>query len=343
MIAKLKIEDFLLQGNQGIILDIRTPGEFEKARIVDSTNFPLFSDEERAEIGTIYKQVGKKEALLLGLERVGPRMSSFLEMAEKFHDKQPLALYCWRGGKRSESMAWLLDFGGFDVLQLVGGYKAYRRHVLNFLSNVRANLIVLGGRTGTGKTQILHELRTRGEQIIDLEDLANHKGSAFGSLGEHNQPSNEHFENLLFHELNSLDLSRRVWVENESQSIGVNYIINDFWRLMKTSPLVNIQVESEMRLKNILEVYAQYEKEDLKSCFSKIKKKIGGQNVKEAIGALDKGDYQKAVEIALWYYDKTYDHCLKKNKSSIVENLECGTKSAREISDILIEIADDKF
>ena len=343
MIRDLEIEQFLKLGQSGTILDIRTPAEYNKGHIIGSVNFPLFSNEERAEIGTVYKQVGKKEAMMLGLEMVGPRMKEILIDAQRFEESQPLALYCWRGGKRSSSMAWLLDFGGLEVIRLIAGYKSYRRYVLKYLSNLKAQLIMLGGRTGTGKTHILHELEKRGEQILDLEKLACHKGSAFGALGEREQPSNEHFENLLFHELNSLDLSRRIWVENESQSIGTNYIINDLWNLMKSSPLVNIHVDFESRLKNIMEVYAQYSKEELKGCFDKIRKRIGGQNLKFAKEALDGEEYEKAIEIALRYYDKTYDHCLNKNSSPQILNLDCGNRSFSEITDTLVELADLKL
>ncbi|NJN34457.1 MAG: tRNA 2-selenouridine(34) synthase MnmH, partial [Saprospiraceae bacterium] len=133
-------------------------------------------------------------------------------------------LYCWRGGKRSGSMAWLLSFAGFDVATVAGGYKNYRNLVLQSFENQSLKLIILGGKTGSGKTQILKELEKKGEQIIDLEALAHHKGSAFGWIGEEKQPSSEQFENSLFEVIRKIDPTKRVWVENESRNIGTVFI-----------------------------------------------------------------------------------------------------------------------
>jgi tRNA 2-selenouridine synthase len=181
-----------------VLIDVRSPAEFARAHIPNAHSLPLFNDEERAKVGTMYKQMSPEAALLKGLEIVGPKMSGFVKKAIKWSPDRKVIVHCWRGGKRSGSVAWLLKFAGFDVLTIEGGYKNYRQTVLQSFDNqLLKNMIILGGKTGSGKTYILKELEKRGEQIIDLEGLANHKGSAFGWIGENQQPTTEHFENLL--------------------------------------------------------------------------------------------------------------------------------------------------
>ncbi len=303
-----EIHELLGRRSTTPLLDVRSPGEYTHGHIPGAVSFPLFSDEERAEVGTMYKQVGKEEAMELGLRFVGPKLESFVKEAKALAPARKVMVHCWRGGQRSGAMAWLLRMAGFEVEVLPGGYKAYRKLVLDSFESSPLQMVVLGGQTGSGKTKILYELEKQGEQIIDLEGLANHKGSAFGFIGELPQPTVEQFENNLFERILALDVSTRIWVENESHSIGRIFIPEPFWLKMRVAPLLNIKIPDEARIENLLEDYVLTDKADLEIAFNKISKKLGGQNLKEALEALERNDYASAARIALWYYDKTYQH-----------------------------------
>ncbi|MCC7464910.1 MAG: tRNA 2-selenouridine(34) synthase MnmH, partial [Saprospiraceae bacterium] len=248
MEAVLNPLEFIALSADCVLLDVRSPGEYAQGHIPGAISFPLFTDEERAKVGKMYKQTGKEEAMELGLRIVGPKMADFVKQAKKLAPNRRLAIHCWRGGQRSGSMAWLFRQSGFEVATLSGGYKAYRQHLLNYFGKTDLKLIVIGGQTGSGKTKVLHALQDAGEQIIDLEALAHHKGSAFGFIGEQPQPTVEQFENELFHTQKALDPDRRVWIENESKSIGRVFIPLDFWTKMKAAPLVNIEIPFDTRL-----------------------------------------------------------------------------------------------
>lgn len=321
---RLSPADFLAEQTRRVVLDVRSPGEWAQGHIPAALSFPLFSDEERSEVGTLYKQVGKEEAMELGLRFVGPKMESFVKQAKTLAPDRKVALHCWRGGQRSGSMAWLLRQAGFDVLTLEGGYKAYRHYVLESFETKNLQIIVVGGRTGSGKTKILHALRDLGEQVIDLEGIAHHKGSAFGFIGEMPQPTAEQFENELFAAILTLDSTRRVWIENESRSIGRVYIPEGFWAKMKIAPLLNIEVPNEVRIQNLLADYVLTDRTELETAFQKITAKLGGQNLKTALQALEHGDFAAAAHIALHYYDKTYQHGLDTSISSDIRRMEFG-------------------
>ena len=191
------------------IIDVRSPGEFADGHIPGALNVPLFTNDERALVGTSYKEKGPDKALLLGLDIVGPKMSQIASDGKRYAGPGgTVAIHCWRGGKRSGSVGWLLSTAGLDVQLLEGGYKAYRSVVLQFFEKCPIEFIVVGGRTGSRKTAVLHELQRRGEQVVDLEGLANHKGSAFGWINESPQPTTQQFENNLYDLLSSFDPDR---------------------------------------------------------------------------------------------------------------------------------------
>ncbi len=320
MIKKLSITEFLQASLTLPILDARAPAEYAKGHIPAAESFPLFSDDERAEIGTLYKQVSRDKAFLRGLDIAGGKMSWYLRRALTLAPERKAALHCWRGGMRSSSLATLLDFSGFEVMVLEGGYKAYRHYVLQQFAERTIPFLVLGGKTGSGKTEVLRHLVELGEQVIDLEGLAHHKGSAFGALGEAPQPSVEQFENDLFEQFDRLDPSRRVWVENESRNIGRDFIPQGFWDQMKSAPLFQLEVDFQERVKRLIQDYAAYSYEELENSLLKIERRMGGQEVKEALGALHRDELETATGIALKYYDKTYTHATSKgNFSKIVE------------------------
>ena len=334
----IDVSSFLAAQSDRVVLDVRSPGEYTHGHIPGALSFPLFTDDERALVGTCYKNKGPEAALHLGLELVGPKMAGFVEHAQKLAPHRKLAVHCWRGGKRSQSMSWLLRMAGFDVVTLVGGYKAYRQYVRDQFEQLPVSLLVLGGKTGSGKTKILHAMERLGAQVIDLERLAHHKGSAFGTIGELPQPTVEQFENTFYQALAALDFSKPVWVENESRSIGRVFIPDAFWAKIKSAPLFNIEVPDEARIQNLVSDYVGVDKDALREAFHKIDRKLGGQHLKAAMEALDCDDFATAARIALQYYDKTYNYCLEQSTSPIIHRIAFEFGDPERIAQALLEM-----
>lgn len=288
------------------VIDVRSPGEFARGHIPGAVNVPLFTDAERAVVGTLYKQQSRDPAMIEGLRIVGPKLATIVEQARAHAPDGHIRVHCWRGGERSGSVAWLLDKAGFaEVCTLKGGYKAFRRHVLAGF-DAPAALHVLGGYTGTGKTDTLQHLRDLGEQTIDLEALAHHKGSSFGALGEAPQPTTEHFENRLWHALRSVDRARPVWVEDESLMIGRVRIPGGLFRQMREATLYFAEMPVEQRADRLVADYGRFPREQLAEATKRIERRIGPQHCKAALEALDAGDLQAVALITLRYYDKAY-------------------------------------
>lgn len=342
MVNAVSIDHLLMQDPAAYLLcDVRSPSEFSQGHIPDAHNLALFSDFERAAIGTVYKNISPEEALHLGFELVGPKLQNILQEAKDVSEGKPIVLHCWRGGKRSASVAWLLDFAGLNVSVLTGGYKAYRRFQRKWLSESPFQLLMLGGKTGSGKTEILRELQKRGEQVLDLEALAHHKGSAFGWIGEKDQPTSEQFENEVFRILRSLDVSKRIWVEDESRTLGKVYVPEPLWQHMKYAPLIHIDVPVEARVQKLVQMYAETTShQDLIISFEKISKRLGWQHYKAAIEAVEARDYQSAAQIALVYYDKAYYYGLEQKKASLVKNIDLSNFTLDQIVTKLIEQAE---
>jgi len=201
-------------------VDVRAPAEFRRGHIPGAHSIPLFGDETRALIGTLYKQSGKDAAVRRGVELIAPTMNLLIEQYHAVAPTKEIRLYCARGGMRSSSIAQMLTLLGFRVHLLQGGYKAYRNFV-GELFTTQYQFKVLSGKTGSGKTDILHALAKLGEQSVDLEALACHKGSVFGALGTAKQPPQQLFENHLAESLLLCDAARRIWIEDESARIGL--------------------------------------------------------------------------------------------------------------------------
>lgn len=311
---KILISTFLELRPQSVVIDVRTPAEFKQGHIAGSVNIPLFTDEERVVVGTLYKKVGKDAAIDKGLEFVGPRMATMVSQARKLYNGNPLLLYCWRGGMRSNSVAWLFNTAGIEAHTVVGGYKSYRREFGHYLQKTW-NYIVVGGATGSGKTDLLKALETSGNQVIDLEGLAHHKGSSFGAIGELPQPSTEQFENMIFEKMLTFDIAKPVWLENESRTIGKVFIPQKMFADMEKCLLIRLQVPLETRVKRLVRDYTLCNKEDLLNAVERITKRLGGVAAKRAKEAIEVGDFALAAEILLAYYDKTYEYGFAERKS----------------------------
>ena len=337
---KIKPEDLWQFFDEHVLIDVRSPAEYAHAHIPKALSLPLFNDTERAKVGTIYKQVSPESAIFKGLDIVGPKMSGFIKKAIKWSPSRKVIVHCWRGGKRSGSMAWLLKFAGFDVMTIEGGYKAYRQYVLQQFENQSIKAIILGGKTGSGKTLILKELEKRGEQIIDLEGLAHHKGSAFGWIGEERQPSSEQFDNNLFDVFRTLNPQKRVWIENESRSVGSVFIQQGFWNQMRNAPLIHIEVPFEVRVNHLIEGYTLTSQADLVASFEKIKKKLGYNHAKNAIDCVQQGQYAEAAAMGLKYYDKAYNFGFEAHSSPEKHILEVEQFDVSTTAERLIGLAD---
>ncbi|WP_162053602.1 tRNA 2-selenouridine(34) synthase MnmH [Pontibacter pamirensis] len=316
MLNTITIEEFIQKAKALPVLDVRAPKEYAVGHIPQAHSFPIFDDEQRAVIGTAYKQQGHDPSVLIGLDLFGPKMSAFVKAAGKLAQDKELLVHCWRGGMRSGAMAWLLNFSGYKVHLLQGGYKAYR-HLMQEQFQKQRPLLVVGGLTGSGKTDILPHLQQQGQQTVDLEGLANHKGSAFGSIGMPPQPSTEHFENLLGMELLKIDEQQALWLEDESITIGRVVMPKQLFDRMQAAPTIVLELPKQLRVQKLAEEYCRTDKVLLEAAILKIKKRLGGLATKEALEAIAAGDMEKMVDIALSYYDKAYTYQLA-NKQQVL-------------------------
>lgn len=298
------------------IFDVRSPGEFAQGHIPGAINLPLFDDAERAQVGICYKYQGREAAIELGLTIVGPKLAEFVRTVKPLVPTKALRLHCWRGGMRSSSMAWLLETAGFNAILLSGGYKAFRRWVRSRLSQSRA-LLIVGGMTGTGKTAVLHVLASQGEQILDLEKLANHRGSSYGNLDAFPQPTTEHFENLIAMTWNQFNDRSVVWVEAESAQIGTCRIPQELFQQMETAPVCELVRSRNERIIHLVNLYGKAKPEQLIQATERIRKRLGGQQMQQAIGYIQQGKLEAAIEVILNYYDKTYHYDLQRRQSPI--------------------------
>jgi tRNA 2-selenouridine synthase len=323
MLQRINIAEYLLQQPMLPIIDVRTPAEFEVGHIPGAFNIPLFSNEERAHVGTVYKKQSSEQAIKLGYKYVTPKLEEFVRAAKEAAVSGEVVVYCWRGGMRSKAFAEHIHESGFKkVFVIEDGYKGYRRYALDSFDRA-SNIHVLGGYTGSGKTRILEQMNKDGHQVIDLEGLSNHKGSAFGGIGQEAQPTTEHFANLLFWKWKEMDLSKPIWVEDESSNIGRVNIPENFFTHMRNSKVWFLKMPKEQRAKILVEEYASCDREGLAGAIQRISKKLGGLRTTEALNYLNEDNYYETALITLDYYDKFYLKGLErreKNNVIVVES-----------------------
>jgi tRNA 2-selenouridine synthase len=338
MIQSITVADFMKMEESIPLADVRTPAEFSQGHVPGAVNLPLFSNEERIRVGTTYKQTGREAAILLGFDLTGSKWSGFIREACGFAPQKKLAVHCWRGGMRSEAMAWALNFYGFDVFLLQGGYKQYRRWVLNLMEEP-FNLCLVGGMTGSGKTRILQELRSMEEQVIDLEHLAQHRGSTYGSLNRFEQPMQEQFENNLAEALQRLDRRRRIWLEDESLTIGRCSVPKSLWDRMQSASLYFLEVPLEDRVQALVQEYGSLDKEFLVACTDRIRKRLGLEQTKKAIVAIKENQMEEFVRRVLVYYDKTYQSGLINRSGRHIFRIPVPGNNPRENASLILQQA----
>lgn len=320
------------------IIDVRSPGEFAKGHIPDANNIDLFTNEERAIVGTAYKKESKERAIELGYEFVNPKLNDFITKSIEIAPEKEVVVHCWRGGMRSNAFANHLIENGFKKVYVIEkGHKAFRNYVLRFFEQP-FNLKILGGYTGTGKTEILHFLEKKGQQVVDLEGLANHRGSAFGGIDLPPQPTTEQFENNLFSILRGLNPNIPIWVEDESKAIGNVSIPDLFYFKMRDMPVYFLDVPLQERIKHLVDTYANLSQDKLADAISRITKRLGYDKAKFALDELENKNYYKVVEIILFYYDKYYLKGLQKRQESAILEFEITSVNHEETADFLISI-----
>ncbi len=311
------------RNTKGPLIDVRSPGEFQKGHWPGATNIPLFNDQERSLIGTSYKKEGRRKAIHLGIYLIKPKLPILKKLLETkcFESNgSSLKIYCWRGGLRSSSMGWLANLLGIKTIILKDGYKSYRRWSLNQFEK-QWPLRIIGGKTGTGKTSLLLDLEKKGISTINLEGLANHRGSSFGGIELEKQPTSENFENILAEKLNQFEEKSitEIWLEDESIALGQCRIPKSFFSQMNKAPLIEIIKNSQERVSSLVKEYGKYKEEDLREATIRIRKRLGPQRTSKALQAIEQHNWEQACLIMLEYYDKCYEYSLSKidNKKEI--------------------------
>jgi tRNA 2-selenouridine synthase len=330
MIHAVSFAEYLTTYRHALLLDVRSPAEYGHAHIPGALSLPLFTDKERATVGTAYRHESREKAIKIGLKYFGPRMVNMLEQVENWTAQKleaepggkgqrpfPIVVHCWRGGMRSAGVAWLLDLYGFEVYTIQGGYKSFRQWCMELFARSWP-LRMLGGFTGSGKTDILRQLSLLGEPVIDLEGLACHRGSAFGNIDMPPQPTQEMFENKLAMALHDAAISHQpIWLEDESQRIGDVNIPGPLFQQMRHAPLLLLQIPFAERLKEVNRLYGTAPAGRLEKAILRIQKRLGGLETSHALKRLETGELLECFEILLRYYDRWYEKGLYLNREQM--------------------------
>lgn len=341
MIVPVDIKDYLNVRSEAVLFDVRSEKEFAEGHIPDAINIPMLTNEQRHKVGLVYKQMGREAAVFKGLELSGPELKNRLKTALKYNGEKAVYIHCWRGGMRSEFFAFILHFYGLKVHVINGGYKAFRKYAQEqFLVPIPA-LNILAGKTGSAKTLLLKKLADAGENVIDLEELAQHRGSSFGALAFAGQPTQEQFENQLALCLAEKITSARIWIEDEGRTIGSKVIPEGLWGQMRSASRLLIDRSFEERLEHITSDYGAFSVDALRESFIRIGKRLGPQHLKKALEYLSEGKIKDAFTIALTYYDRSYDYLLAQHDPQNISIFNGTGKSYDQIVTELIELKHD--
>ncbi len=309
IVKEIEVKDAIEKGFA--LIDVRTKKEFDEFHIPGAVNVPLFSEEEKEKISKVYYERGEKEARIFALELVSPRLSEIVRKIKEIKDREKkVAVYCWRGGMRSLAVASICNLCGVYVFRLKGGYRAFRRYVLEEIEKLVSDkeFIVIYGPTGVGKTRILRKLKEEGFPVLDLEGLAGHRGSVFGGIGL-KQPSQKMFDSLLWLELKRLESQPFVVVEGESRKIGNIHLPEPVWRKLIEGRRILVELPLEERVRISMEDYGvgDFSISVYLDALKRIKKILGDKKYSEIKELIEDGKFEEAVrELMVNYYDKLY-------------------------------------
>ncbi|PKL47224.1 MAG: tRNA 2-selenouridine(34) synthase MnmH [Candidatus Riflebacteria bacterium HGW-Riflebacteria-2] len=334
-----------LQQRGALLVDVRSPAEYSEATIPGAINVPIFDNAERAEIGTIYSQIGQREARRRAIELVSPRIPQILQQVDTARNANspPAIIFCWRGGARSLAITSFLDLAGIPALQLAGGHKAFRRYINEYFANTDfTRMLVVRGPTGVGKTLLLRSLAAEDLPVLDLEGLANHRGSAFGALGLGGQPTQKMFESLLWQRLEQCRKSEYLVTEGESKHIGRVVLPERLHQAMLQGTSIWVEAPLAYRIQVILHDYPARDSmaEAFKPAIMALKERLGKQVVGELLDLLTQRNWPELTRrLLIDYYDPLYQHTMPDNPIRInIENLADGvTKLRQSIAQLLSE------
>ena len=295
-------------------VDVRCPREFSKGHFTGAINIPIFSDDEYEKLGTTYRIKGQEEAVKLGESYAKKSTPDILNQFSSLNN-QNLIIYCARGGMRSKGMEMILDDSPSSIYRIDKGYKSIRKYSLNAF-NKKRTVIIIAGSTGTGKTDILKNMKTKGYNIIDLEGLASHRGSAFGDLGLKKQPTQQQFENNLSIDWKNIDEEYPVFIESESRRIGKLVIPEGLWNQMESGYYLKINMNIDRRVDNLINEYGHHDINKLQDRVERISKKLGATETKDAINLLSDSNLFDFCKLLLnKYYDKMYGKAYEMRES----------------------------
>ena len=326
------------------IIDVRSPLEFAEDHIVGAINCPVLSDLERQKVGTIYKKESSFKAKIIGSSLTAKNIAFHIEnnFMEKKGSWQPL-IYCWRGGQRSKAFSIVLSEVGWRTNQLKGGYKEYRNQVINFLDNIgpKLKITLISGKTGSAKTKILKSIENEGGQILDLEGLANHKGSLLGKIPDLIQPSQKFFESLIFNKIQNLNLKDKIYIEAESSKIGNIHIPKSIWKKMIKSPRIEISANVELRAKFLVSDY-DYMCNDptlINPIIKGLKNRLSKELFDEWTNLIDRKKWFDLTKSFLEnHYDPSYSSNTIKNDRKVIKKITATSLNNSDIKDIAKKI-----
>jgi tRNA 2-selenouridine synthase len=322
-----------------LVVDVRTPLEFAEDHIPGAINVPLLSNEERVEIGTLYKQTGPHPARVRGLELTAPKLPALVAEIAAIAKGRPILVCCWRGGLRSKTVATVLELTGYKARQLAGGYKAYRNHVIEYFQRFTppGPLVVLHGLTGIGKTTFLYQLQGNGPwSVIDLEGLADHRGSAFGMLGLEQSLTQKRYESLLWDAFRRVPPGTPILLEGESRRIGRVALPGDLYDVMRDGVKIWCEASLETRVRRLLEDYGREEyREEISASLDRIRKKLGSEKHAELSCYLQRWELAPFVkELCVSYYDRNY-YKVREWREDVVISLEEYGEAAGRLKEYL--------
>lgn len=321
--------------NNPLYVDVRAPIEFSEDHVPGAENLPIFNDEERKEVGTLYKNAGRESAVKRGTEIGGKRIAEIISPLAEVNDRD-IVIYCARGGMRSGAVCSLINSLGIKTYRLINGYKSYRKYVMDQLASltIKPQIFILQGLTGAGKTEIIRVI----SNSVDIEKMAGHRSSLFGGIGL-NQNSQKYFETLLLARIDELKNKPFIIIEGESRKVGNLHIPDNIFVQMKEAPAILIDTPIERRIEIIRKEYTGFkEDEKIINTVKSMKSRLGSKKTDALIEFYNKGDLDYFIEMLLIdYYDKLYHHSLDKyNYISVIKNSNT-EKACKEILDVIKE------